>query len=397
MSTPVYAYPPYTAANVNLFPAADSRTDETILPSAPFANPQDITLSAWQTVLQAERDTVSALRAASSPDARCTLTRTLVQVRLVGYLFPAFWTRREVLGERPLECLAKEVESLPAGAGSLHDLGRHYQNTFVAAFRTKAGLSLPFHRPSRTPFDTVQQLLDSEMTSRTPSNHTQARRLSLARDGYSCMVSNCIDWTAKQQVREIKTILHARNGGLLPMDTVRIFNGGMLEMEMESDGPEHRRDSGVAALAVLSRFGLDGVAELFNDRVGIHSLGNILSLCGAAHGCFGDLEMVFDPVPGTEHTYDVRFTSLGRALSLPSSGMQNRVTFKVHYQPLSAKTLLLPDRRLLALHAVCAEVAHFSGAVRIFNEFIWQEEELDVLADDGSSAELLEFKLARYA
>ena len=46
-----------------------------------------------------------------------------------------------------------------------------------------------------------------------------------------------------------------------------------------------------------------------------------------------------------------------------------------------------PDPLLLALHAICARVAHMSGAAEFFNQR--DAEEIDVLAFDESSAPLL--------
>lgn len=56
-----------------------------------------------------------------------------------------------------------------------------------------------------------------------------------------------------------------------------------------------------------------------------------------------------------------------------------------------------PDRKLLVLHAVCAQVAHKSGAVRSLGELELDAEETPVLAFDGSSARLLSNLLSVYA
>ncbi|KAJ7475697.1 hypothetical protein FB451DRAFT_956088, partial [Mycena latifolia] len=50
----------------------------------------------------------------------------------------------------------------------------------------------------------------------------------------------------------------------------------------------------------------------------------------------------------------------------------------------------LPDPRLLALHAVCARVAHMSGAAEVLDKFDRDMEELQDLAEDGSTAKLLD-------
>ena len=56
-----------------------------------------------------------------------------------------------------------------------------------------------------------------------------------------------------------------------------------------------------------------------------------------------------------------------------------------------------PDPKLLALHAVCARVAHMSGAAEAFDEFDRDLEDTIVLAEDGSSARLLDHVLTPFA
>jgi hypothetical protein len=47
--------------------------------------------------------------------------------------------------------------------------------------------------------------------------------------------------------------------------------------------------------------------------------------------------------------------------------------------------LLPPDPRLLAIHAVCARVAHMSGAAEYMDKWDWAVEEMETLSTDGSS------------
>ena len=54
---------------------------------------------------------------------------------------------------------------------------------------------------------------------------------------------------------------------------------------------------------------------------------------------------------------------------------------------------LIPDPQLLGLHAVCARVAHMSGAAEAFDQLDRDVEEIMVLASDGSSAPLLDHVL----
>ncbi|KZP20503.1 hypothetical protein FIBSPDRAFT_742124, partial [Athelia psychrophila] len=53
-----------------------------------------------------------------------------------------------------------------------------------------------------------------------------------------------------------------------------------------------------------------------------------------------------------------------------------------------------PDPRYLKLHAACAQVAHLSGAAKYIDNILRDLEEIRVLANDGSSADLLDFQLS---
>lgn len=74
---------------------------------------------------------------------------------------------------------------------------------------------------------------------------------------------------------------------------------------------------------------------------------------------------------------------------------QNQVTFSVpddvirECETKGNLTPALPDPDLIALHAVCARVAHMSGAAEYIDMLERDAEETTVLASDGSSAYLL--------
>lgn len=56
-----------------------------------------------------------------------------------------------------------------------------------------------------------------------------------------------------------------------------------------------------------------------------------------------------------------------------------------------------PDPLLLALHVICARVAHMSGAAEFFDQLQWDAGEIKVLAVDGSSAPLLSNLMSPFA
>jgi hypothetical protein len=68
-------------------------------------------------------------------------------------------------------------------------------------------------------------------------------------------------------------------------------------------------------------------------------------------------------------------------------GIQNPIRLPTNHN------LPPPDPRYLKLHAACAQVAHLSGAGEYIDNILRDVETTRVLAKDGSSADLLNFKL----
>lgn len=83
------------------------------------------------------------------------------------------------------------------------------------------------------------------------------------------------------------------------------------------------------------------------------------------------------------HHYIVRYV-------IPYYNLPNEVRF-ITRQPL----LELPDPRFIAIHAACCRAAHLSGSAAYIDQIHRETEMTHVLADNGSSAELLEFALSK--
>lgn len=60
------------------------------------------------------------------------------------------------------------------------------------------------------------------------------------------------------------------------------------------------------------------------------------------------------------------------------------------FTTIDNEKLPLPSREYLAIHAACAKILHLSGAAEYFDTVMRDMEEVVVLAEDGSSAEILE-------
>jgi len=90
----------------------------------------------------------------------------------------------------------------------------------------------------------------------------------------------------------------------------------------------------------------------------------------------------------------VYHTALERTLTLSEHLRQDHDRFLVTFSS-SNKRARLPNRQLLALHAVCARVAHLSGAFQVIDE-LEDVEETSARTFDGSFAHLLDHPIAPF-
>jgi hypothetical protein len=66
---------------------------------------------------------------------------------------------------------------------------------------------------------------------------------------------------------------------------------------------------------------------------------------------------------------------------------------KVTFETPDHEKLALPSADLLSLHATCCQVAHLSGSAEYIDKLFEDAERLDVLANDGTSSDLLHYQL----
>ena len=69
--------------------------------------------------------------------------------------------------------------------------------------------------------------------------------------------------------------------------------------------------------------------------------------------------------------------------------MNKSVTFST----TDPQNLPVPSPSLLALHATCCKVAHFSGAAEYIMKVYRDAEDMSVLSSDGTSGDILTYKL----
>ncbi|KAF7336433.1 hypothetical protein MSAN_02297300 [Mycena sanguinolenta] len=151
-------------------------------------------------------------------------------------------------------------------------------------------------------------------------------------------------------------------------------------------------------MAIFTAFGLDSKTESLVGK-NVHNHFNILTMWGDLNHLFDMLIIWLEEVDGEENTYKI-VSSNEKLLSLMGP-LPERVTFRVDPDLVRAcnerntAVPTLPSRSLLAVRAACSRVAHLSGAVEQVQQILHDLEDTSVMAEDGGSAHLLEFRLVQ--
>jgi len=279
---------------------------------------------------------------------------------------PARWLGH-LLREVPLKGdLANEITSCEDDA-AIRKLSIFYRDRFLRVFKAIGGPTpAPSDHPSRPSFDVMQELNAVLQDKNVPRDHGQAKRLALIRDDNRSISG------------------HFERGVPNPPGYVTVTNAAHIIPFCLNSNQDNstRRDWSGGVLTVLERVGGIVPDDLHGDL--INRLSNIITMNAEHHGCFDQLDWWMEPASsGDPHHYVVRY--IQPILNLPSE-----VRFT------SSNPLLeLPDPRFIAIHAACCRVAHLSGAAEYIEDIYRKTEMTYVLADNGSSAELLQFALSK--
>ncbi|KAJ7805948.1 hypothetical protein B0H14DRAFT_3882618 [Mycena olivaceomarginata] len=351
-------------------------------------------LVAYCLVVRAERNAVQRHNGFPGNDKWATGDEILAS-RIIGFLFIELERLRRSLGYTPIARVMTEVLSNPSDE-AIYDLGRIYRDHFIRAFRTTTTqYSPPSNHPSRPSMDNLVDLLMDTIEG-SGKDHRSARTAALLRDGYRCMLTQNYDEASCKKHPVVRKLAEAAHAGSAVINTCHIFNETVIQNiepnQTSTDDPKRQHAS--AAIGILRMFGLDDLTDRLTtvgkpaSASGVHILVNIISLNPILHAHFDALDLFLEPTAdGEADKYDVhgipgqvKFVSLPHAAGLDPNGTK----------------FPLPDPRLLALHAVCARVAHMSGAAEVLDKFDRDVEDVQVLAEDGSAAMFLDLMLGSY-
>jgi len=245
--------------------------------------------------------------------------------------------------------------------------------------QSKGATPAPSEHPSRPSFEDEVYLFKCALDE-APTNHRSAKNSSLARDSFYCLGSGAMEFTYYRTLTPAEQaqtrVCNTNAAHIFPPSTNQ-----NLDPEQDAD-PKTQYSATV--WAIIHNFSGISVLDELNGP-SIHCLSNILTLELNLHKPFDNLDLWFEAVHDTVHTYDIRSPyPLG-----PHLVPHTRVIFTTN------TNLSLPDPRYLKLHAAVCRIAHLSGAAEYVESYDRSTDSSLVLAHDGSSADILSFALQR--
>ncbi|KZV59004.1 hypothetical protein PENSPDRAFT_660140 [Peniophora sp. CONT] len=249
----------------------------------------------------------------------------------------------------------------------------------------------PGSPPSRSEFDTMEQLIDEMMQGNGRDDRTASSR-ALARDDFRCAITRHFDGFMCERNRVLAERCDLEQVGEVPLRCCHIINEGIMQgiEHGSTDDRVTRKNATVGGdMVILKLFGHRDIAEIITQVDGVHDLRNIITLRSELHPLFNDLGLWFEATEELNR-YQICFSRPGVLRAYPNNGF-------VRFEDHSGRDLPLPSPSLLSLHAVCARVAHMSGAAEFFDEYGRNVEETLFMARDGSSAHVLDYALNRHS
>ncbi|KAJ3859242.1 hypothetical protein EV359DRAFT_86640 [Lentinula novae-zelandiae] len=293
--------------------------------------------------------------------------KKLMQARILGYML------YYCPDEAARAAITRAILSCNDNDEQLSELAELYTIFFIRCFRKFKGRSPTTQsHPSPDPFDVMKNVIFSKL-NQAPENHSEARAHALLRDGFRDPFTGKYDYLAEQ--------LDAVD----PPELLLEFGCASLQVAHIAPDSTYFRLEGVktdyaaSVTAILQQFGYD--FEKFKGAK-IHSLCNLITMSLDMQDAFNQLRIYLEEI-GT-NTYRVK--KFKQTQMVPGHDIKFSTDDSEFYP--------VPDRKLIALHAMCAKVAHMSGAGAYVEDLDRDVEDLGVLASNGGSADVLSHALA---
>ncbi|EAU81019.1 hypothetical protein CC1G_13484 [Coprinopsis cinerea okayama7 len=316
--------------------------------------------------------------------------RNLVLCRILGYLLHHTPTdkARASVAEGIIACNGDDGKLLEFGEAFLSFIRFLHSNT--AKTRTPPGDR--FNRDLRVE--------DAKGSSVQPKDHWSAKKYALKRDGYRCMITGAFDAMACDQFPEILAELKDSPSGRWAVTQCSHIFAGVMNRDTDVD----KSNWSASVSTILEKFGYTCILDELQGP-NVHRLENVMTLDPNIQGAFHMLRLWFAPSvspppllisppprllifqrdPNAEpNTYE---------LEAPEPFIIKHFPKIVRFQSSDPENLPLPSPRYLEIHAAFARIAHLAGATDYIDRIMRDLEDKTVLANDGSSGELLKHLL----
>lgn len=321
----------------------------------------------------------------------------LISARVVGYLLIELFNLSWSLTPKPYKYLSREIRSESreheSAEGNVYQLGKWYRDHFIRMFRTSTTrYPTPVSYPSRPSFDTEADMTKDRMEA-DRKNYQDARLKVLARDRYQCVVTGYFDFKSVKENQDVAQRRSTQRRAVATINACHILSAStMRDVDSAGSPTSDKTEFAASALSILKVFGLEHLVNRLLPRDGVHDIRNLLSLEPNCHGYFDNLNMWFEHSEQMPGRYYVRVAREDVEDSIRWHSFLS-TDDRGHPYTTFSQTSMDPDPELLDLHAVCARVAHMSGAAEVFDKLERDVDFTYVLASDGSSARLLDHLL----
>ncbi|KAG8833546.1 hypothetical protein FRC17_010517 [Serendipita sp. 399] len=243
----------------------------------------------------------------------------------------------------------------------------------------------------------------------TPGKRSNIKVKALQRDDYRCLLTGTVDidhlvksnGTLQQgEVPGCTKAAHIIPFHLVAFDAVdekahkmQDTNTNSPLVDSKTDGKAGTPQDGPAGLDKASTPYCAWFGNLEREDLegrNINRLDNIMTLTYDIHAYFEDLKLWAEQGQDSANRYTVQAIHTNYLFHIKKGG-------EVQFSTLDVETMPLPNPNYLVLHAACAKIAYISGVGKLLDDLERQGEDLNVLASDGSSMALLQYKLAAAA
>ncbi|KAK0217686.1 hypothetical protein EDD85DRAFT_1029431 [Armillaria nabsnona] len=279
--------------------------------------------------------------------------------------------------------LAEEISSFKDDREFLAGLAYLYVIAMFRIFKNPKGavLSGPSSRP---PFQVTMDNIEALLSQATASSR-DAKYLALVRDNYRCILSGKVDTDSRVLGLATRAAGECVDGTQLG----HIFSQSMTEhIAGLTDAAQRKLKWAVTASAVVERFAEISVPKELNQN-NIHRAENTFTISAGLHMAFEGLMVSLHPIEPDDGNLNMYKIQTYPSYLKVDYGLPDQVTLT----DATGGKIPLPNRRYFQLHDACAKIFHLSGAGDVMEQVFRDIQNVNVLAEDGGSHNLLSWAL----